>query len=290
MAGGKEELNRSTGAVITYPKQTTDEIEKRDRRNSAKVIGLLTNYIEGREEKITQQESLIESLVVEIGRLQTVEEGEAALREEILKQAHIDRPVRKNTNDLERSLDTQKDFNSHPILAVETSAGAPDKHTQYKDYHEQMFNYPSPGADRQTFALSEGSSPATANAKSQTAQSEVDSLSNARLSSQQESSYGRGEEHAEEDAVEELHLGTPAWKKSTQVSPKRIKRTNKSIGTPLSLRDLSDRDPSSATRNEDDLIDLDENDSDQSNSASLRSEILRLKSLNSNLIRKTQIH
>ncbi|KNF00849.1 hypothetical protein PSTG_05983 [Puccinia striiformis f. sp. tritici PST-78] len=298
MAGGKEELNRSTGAVITYPKQTTDEIEKRDRRNSAKVIGLLTNYIEGREEKITQQESLIESLVVEIGRLQTVEEGEAALREEILKQAHIDRPVRKNNNDLERSLDTQKDFNSHPTLAVETSAGAPDKHTQYKDYHEQMFNYPSPGADRQTFALSEGSSPATANAKSQTAQSEVDSLSSEatsldspvdqtpdyRLSKNQV--MGVGEEHAEEDAVEELHLGTPAWKKSTQVSPKRIKRTNKSIGTPLSLRDLSDRDPSSATGNEDDLIDLDENDSDQSNSASLRSEILRLKSLNSNLIRK----
>ncbi|KAI9626995.1 hypothetical protein KEM48_010039 [Puccinia striiformis f. sp. tritici PST-130] len=298
MAGGKEELNRSTGAVITYPKQTTDEIEKRDRRNSAKVIGLLTNYIEGREEKITQQESLIESLVVEIGRLQTVEEGEAALREEILKQAHIDRPVRKNNNDLERSLDTQKDFNLHPMLAVETSAGAPDKHTQYKDYHEQMFNYPSPGADRQTFALSEGSSPATANAKSQTAQSEVDSLSSEatsldspvdqtpdyRLSKNQV--MGVGEEHAEEDAVEELHLGTPAWKKSTQVSPKRIKRTNKSIGTPLSLRDLSDRDPSSATRNEDDLIDLDENDSDQSNSASLRSEILRLKSLNSNLIRK----
>ncbi|OAV95309.1 hypothetical protein PTTG_26711 [Puccinia triticina 1-1 BBBD Race 1] len=286
-------LSHSMGAVIgAFSKQTTEEVEKRDRRNSEKVIGLLTHYIEGREEKIVKQESLIESLVEEIGRLHTVEERDALMREKLLKQTHIGLPVGDEVKS--RGLLDQEDFELDSTLTAQTSHTVPDKQNEYIDYHEQMFNFLALSPNESTVELPEVSSSgpekAVPEAQPEPTPTGLDFPTSDRLPHAHRLSKSRlfdvTEERGEEEAVEELRLGTSPSSKYSADSPKRIRRTSKLVGLPHSWRKLAEPTEVLAGKPHDDLINFDDYDSDHSNTASLHSEISRLKSINSNLIRK----
>ncbi|KAA1110473.1 hypothetical protein PGT21_022493 [Puccinia graminis f. sp. tritici] len=297
-AGGhkRESSNRLSCSLSTaiggYSKQTSAEVEKRSRRNSEKVIGLLTNYMEEREEKIVKQESLIESLVEEIERLQTVEEGDAVMQESMHMQTRPDISSRKNTADEVRSdgMRRQQDFELHSALKAEASHDASDNnHNKYSDYHEQMFNFLSPTSDEHT-SYSSG----TANGTSFETDSDTDSITLNFLNSESADDrrdskshlFDIRQEHVEDDVVEELHLGTSASSQNSPTSLRQIRRASKSISSAQAWREPSGRNMLRTGKSVDDLINFDDYDSDRSDAASLHSEITRLKTINSSLIRK----
>jgi hypothetical protein len=247
--------------------------------------------MEEREEKIVKQESLIESLVEEIERLQTVEEGDAVTHESLLKQTHPDIPSRKNTGDEVRSdgMRRQQDFELHSALTAEASRDASNNHNKYSDYHEQMFNFLSPTSDEHT-SYSSG----TANGTNFETDSDTDSITLNFLNSDSTDDrrdskshlFDIRKEYVEDDVVEELHLGTSASSQNSPTSLKQIRRASKSISSAQAWREPSGRNKLRTGKSVDDLINFDDYDSDRSDPASLHSEITRLKTINSSLIRK----
>jgi len=277
--------------VLAHPEAATSERGERERRDSAKVIGLLTHYMEGRDKKLIKQETLIESLVQEIGRLQTVEEREKALREQIMKQVVINPVLGKKLEDSPRSDGREGRRSLNPI---ETSPSLTET-DRYIDYHEQMFN-PSPSSEQTTVALAGScSSDATKRdeqdepLESEWLPSDSTALHPVNPEQTQEQTHkrrlskirllGSAQENQENEAVEELRPGkTSRLAMAVAASPSLSQRS--AAGTAKLRPDPTARDPFCAVEYDEDY------DSDLSNTASLRSEISRLRSINSSLIRK----
>ena len=137
---------------------TSKEVDTRERKASSKVVGLLVQCMEGRDEKIQKQELLIDSLVGEIERLQLIEERDSALQGQILKEAHLNPLALRQEGDLVRSDGRNKNAE---LVSAQTSPQVPWAGEIYADYYEQIFNPFSP--KRATFGLSESCSLAMAN-------------------------------------------------------------------------------------------------------------------------------
>ncbi|PLW46900.1 hypothetical protein PCASD_08144 [Puccinia coronata f. sp. avenae] len=281
------QLDQSAGDVTcTDHDATSKEVDTRERKTSSKVVGLLAQYMEGRDEKIQKQESLIDSLVGEIERLQSIEERDSALRGQILKEAHLNPLALRQEGDLVRS----DGRNEHAeLVSAQTSPQVPRAGEIYVDYYEQIFNPFSP--KRATFGLSESCSSAMANRAVQDEQAKRNSLSSDStvldpVNTEQTHDAGQSknrpfadsqENVAEDNTIEELlPLPTQPGKRSSAL-PSQIPRSG---SNPKPWAEHSERVPLHATQSDDDY------DSDPSNTISLRTEISRLRSINSNLIRK----
>lgn len=310
---GKDKLKHQLSFAITFSKQPGGT-DKSPNINSQNVLGLLTDYIGEKNEKISQQESLIESLVEEIGRLKTCKEKMAKEREIGSKEFKTGLNVHRNSViELSPKMDNPlsiKSANSPPAVALDSKLHSPahlsssdseEVSNVYIDYHDQMFNFmPNDDHNDREVNLEQIESSADMGETEMVEGITSDLTLNASTSSKSSSLEGKGHQYLDYhqqmfnylsdidgEAVEQLRLSKPSSEGQALSSEnhqgtitRRLRRTDKDFNVIQSNASVCPD-----TSLESDLIDLDTS-SDQSHTESLELEISRLKSINSRLLRK----